>query len=128
MSEKDYYKTLGVDKSANAKEIKKAFYKKAHTCHPDKAQNEKERKEFEAKFKKLNEAYQVLSDPKKKAQYDQFGSAAFGGGAQGAGGFNWQNMRNQGGFDASNFDFGNLGDIFEDFFGGGMGSQSRRAR
>lgn len=129
MAGKDYYKILGVDKSIDTKDLKKAFYKKAHVCHPDKAKGEAQRKEYEAKFKELNEAYQVLSDPQKRSQYDQFGSDA---GGMGGGGFNWQNMggqgQGQGGFPGGmDFDFGNLGDIFGDLFGGGAGG-SRRSR
>ncbi|MBI4779616.1 DnaJ domain-containing protein, partial [Candidatus Falkowbacteria bacterium] len=69
MMNKDYYKVLGVDKGASPEEIKKAFRKLAHEHHPDKKSGD------EAKFKELNEAYQVLSDSKKRSQYDQFGSA-----------------------------------------------------
>ncbi len=110
---KDYYETLGVSKGASKDEIKKAFHKLAHKYHPDKNGGD------DAKFKEVNEAYQVLSDEGKRRQYDQFGSADFGGGnPYGQGGF--------GGFDFSgaqgfNFDMGDLGDIFGDFFGGGMG-------
>lgn len=97
---KDFYKTLGIDKGASQEEIKKAFRKLAHQYHPDKEGGD------EAKFKEINEAYQVLGDEKKRAQYDQFGSAAFEqGGFAGAGqGF--------GGFDFSGFTNGGAG--FED--------------
>jgi len=134
MPDKDYYKILDVDKKANAQELKKAFYKKAHTCHPDKAKNDTERKDFEAKFKELNEAYQVLSDEKKRAQYDQFGAAGVNNGAGGPGGFNWQDWSNMsgsaGGAQGQNFDFSDFSDIFEGFFGGGMGGgrSSRRSK
>ncbi|WP_064612104.1 molecular chaperone DnaJ [Streptobacillus moniliformis] len=106
---KDYYELLGVDKNASDVEIKKAFRKSAMKYHPDRMANadEKEKKEAEEKFKELNEAYQVLSDPEKKQLYDQYGHAAF---EQGAGGFGGQ------GFEG--FDFG---DIFSSFFGGGGG-------
>src|SRR6185503_3379992 len=113
---KDYYNILGVDKKASKDEIKKAFYKLAHKYHPDKKEGD------EAKFKEVNEAYQVLSDDSKRSKYDQFGAgyeAGFSGGGNGFGG--------QGGFEgfdfngAEGFDFGNLNDIFSDFFGGGMG-------
>lgn len=128
MSDKDYYKILGVEKTVNAQDLKKAFYKKAHTCHPDKAKDETERKEFEAKFKELNEAYQVLSDENKRAQYDRFGAAGVNGGGAGGGGFNWQDWSNMaggaGGAQGMNFDFGEFSDIFEGFFGGGMGGRS----
>ncbi len=76
---KDYYNILGINKSASQDEIKKAFRKKAHVFHPDKKGGD------EAKFKEANEAYQVLGNEKKKAQYDQFGSTFDG--AQGGGGF-----------------------------------------
>lgn len=119
---KDYYKILEVDKGASKEELKKAFRKKAHEYHPDKQTGN------EAKFKEVNEAYQVLSDDQKRAQYDRFGSAGpqFGGqGGQGFGGFDF------GGFNI-NFDgFGNgqefdLNDIFSAFGGGGFGG--RRVR
>ncbi|MCU0660669.1 MAG: molecular chaperone DnaJ [Candidatus Pacebacteria bacterium] len=109
---KDYYKTLGVDKSASQEDLKKAFRKLAHQYHPDKKGGD------EAKFKEVNEAYQVLSDEKKRANYDRFGSAdgptggGFGGG-QNYGGF-------QGGFQGD-FDFGNINDIFSEFFGDNRG-------
>lgn len=137
MPDKDYYKILGVEKTATAQELKKAFYKKAHTCHPDKAKNETERKEFEAKFKELNEAYQILSDENKRAQYDRFGAAGVGGasghsgagGPSGTGGFNWQDWSNMSGSaQGVNFDFGDFSDIFEGFFGGGMGGRSSQQR
>ncbi len=99
---KDYYQILGVDKSASADEIKRAFRKLAHEHHPDKGGDE-------AKFKEINEAYQGLSDPEKRARYDQFGSAD---GPQGFGGGGFP-----GGFDPNAF--GDLGDIFGSFFGGG---------
>ena len=108
----DYYKTLGVDKSASQEEIKKAYRKQAVKHHPDKGGDEVE-------FKKINEAYQVLSDPQKRAQFDQFGSA--GGNQGGFGGYS-QNSQASGfdfGGDGYEFNFGNmggLGDIFGDFF------------
>lgn len=113
---KDYYKTLGIEKNATEDEIKKAFRKLAHQYHPDKKTGD------EAKFKEVNEAYQTLSDTKKRASYDRFGSGngQSGGGAH-AGGF--------GGFNSSSFegfDFGNVGDIFSDFFGGSSGQSSRK--
>jgi curved DNA-binding protein len=109
---KDYYETLGVAKSASADEIKRAYRKMALKHHPDRGGDHDE-------FTKINEAYQVLSDPQKRAQYDQFGQAggAFGG-QGGAGGYGQQ----AGGFDfgGQGFDFnfggGGLGDIFGDFF------------
>ncbi len=111
----DYYKTLGISKSATPEEIKRAYRKLAHQYHPDKKGGD------EAKFKEANEAYQTLSDPQKKSQYDQFGSSGFsgeGGGAQGFGG----RQSYQQGFDPNNFDFGSFGgfgDIFESMFGSG---------
>jgi molecular chaperone DnaJ len=121
---KDYYNILGVNKSASKDEIKKAFYKLAHQYHPDKkGGNEK-------KFKEVNEAYQVLSDDTKRTKYDQFGSsfenAQHGYGGQGFEGFDFSGFQNGN----ADFDFGNLNDIFSDFFTGGMGrgTQARRGR
>ena len=110
-NKRDYYEVLGVDKSASADEIKKAYRKSAMKYHPDRNPGDKEAEE---KFKELGEAYEVLSDDDKRARYDQFGFAGvdpnYGGGAGGYGsGF--------GGFG----DFGDLGDIFGSFFGGGFG-------
>lgn len=114
MANKDYYEVLGLQKGASDDEIKRAFRKLAVKYHPDRNQGNTEAEE---KFKEINEAYQVLSDPEKKSRYDQFGSAAFdGSGGFGGGGF--------GGFDG--FDMGGFGDIFESFFGGGGGSSRRR--
>ncbi len=115
---KDYYATLGVNKSATQDEIKAAFRKAAHTHHPDKGGDE-------AKFKEMNEAYQVLGDGEKRAKYDQFGSAAFdgsGGGGFPGGGFDFSQAFGGAGFDASQF--GDLGDILGGMFGGG-GRQQR---
>ena len=108
MAKRDYYEVLGVDKGASEGDIKKAYRKAAMKYHPDKFANasDAEKKDAEEKFKEINEAYQILSDPQKKQQYDQFGHAAFEAGA-GFGG---------GGFNANGFDFG---DIFGDIFGGG---------
>ena len=113
MAKRDYYDVLGVNKSADKEEIKKAYRKLALKHHPDKNKGDKSSEE---KFKEASEAYHVLSDEKRKANYDQFGHAAF----QGAGG--------QGGF--SNFDFSSsFSDIFEDVFGDfGFGRQSRGGR
>ncbi len=117
---KDYYETLGINKGASKDEIKKAFYKLAHKYHPDKKGGN------ESKFKEVNEAYQVLSDDGKRSKYDQYGSG-FGNMGQQGGGYSRQ-QGGFGGFDFSgfqnggaDFDFGNLNDIFSDFFGGGMG-------
>ncbi len=112
-NKRDYYEVLGIDKSANEDDIKKAYRKLAKKYHPDMNPGDKE---AEAKFKEVNEAYAVLSDSDKRAKYDQFGHAAFDpsmGGGSGFGGF--------GGFGGADFDFG---DIFSSFFGGG-GSSSR---
>lgn len=120
----DYYKILGVDKNASADELKKAYRKLAVQNHPDKHPDEKEK--YEEKFKKINEAYSVLSDPQKKAQYDQFGttdnnsSSGFGGfGGFGNGGFS-QHFQQGGNFD---FEFDNINDIFNSFFGGSKKSR-----
>ena len=116
MAKRDYYEVLGVNKSANKDEIKKAYRKLALKYHPDKNKGDKNAEE---KFKEGSEAYHVLSDDKRKANYDQFGHAAF----QGAGG-------GQGGF--GNFDFSSsFSDIFEDVFGDfgfGTSGGSRRGR
>src|SRR3989339_793553 len=115
---KDYYKILGVNKSASADEIKKAFRKLAHQHHPDKASGDAE------KFKELNEAYQVLGDSQKRAQYDQFGSAyqnQAGGGAYSnpfGQGFDFSGFSQNAGQAGMDFD---LGDIFGSFFGGAAG-------
>ena len=110
MAEKrDYYEDLGVDRGADDATLKKAYRKLAKKYHPDMNPGDKE---AEAKFKEATEAYGVLSDPDKRRQYDQFGHAAFEGGAGGAGGY--------GGFDFNGADFGDIfGDIFGDLFGGG---------
>ncbi len=114
---RDYYEVLGVQKSATDADIKKAFRTMAKKYHPDMNPGNKE---AEAKFKEVNEAYEVLSNPDKKAKYDQFGFAGVdpsygaGNGGAGYGGF--------GGFDAGGF-----GDIFDTFFGGGFGGSSARS-
>lgn len=106
---RDYYEVLGVDKSADEAAIKKAYRVLAKKYHPDMNPGDAE---AEKKFKEASEAYAVLSDPEKRRQYDQFGHAAFDGGAGGAGGF-----------DFSGTDFSDIfGDIFGDFFGGGRRS------
>ena len=108
-SKRDYYEVLGVGKDADDGAIKKAYRVLAKKYHPDMNPGDAE---AEKKFKEASEAYAVLSDPEKRRQYDQFGHAAFEGGAGGAGGF--------GGFDFSGADFSDIfGDIFGDLFGGG---------
>ena len=126
---KDYYNTLGINKGASKDEIKKAFYKLAHIYHPDKKGGN------ETKFKQVNEAYQVLSDDTKRSKYDQFGSgfenagAGYGQDAQsGFGGFNTSDFSDGFQNGGADFDFGNLNDIFSDFFGGGMGGGRQEVR
>ncbi|MBM2820571.1 MAG: cbpA [Candidatus Berkelbacteria bacterium] len=111
---KDYYNILGVSKTASQDEIKRAYRKLAHQYHPDKNQTDGE------KFKEINQAYQVLSDPQKRAQYDQFGTVGTDPGGFGGFGQNSQDFdfRDFGGFSTGGFGFGGIGDIFEDFFGG----------
>ena len=111
---RDYYEVLGVDKNADDAAIKKAYRVLAKKYHPDMNPGDKE---AEKKFKEASEAYAVLSDPEKRKQYDQFGHAAFDGGAGGAGGFDFSGM------DMGDI-FGSFGDIFGDFFGGGRRSSS----
>ena len=114
---KDYYQILGVNKDASPEQLKEAYRKLAHKHHPDKSGGD------EKKFKEINEAYQILSNKEKRAQYDQFGDSfsnmGQGGGYQGNpfAGFDFS------GFGQGNMsgDFGDLGDIFETFFGGGAG-------
>ncbi len=119
---KDYYSILGVAKGASEDEIKKAFRTLAHKYHPDKKGGD------EARFKEVSEAYAVLSDKQKRAQYDQFGQYQAGGNSgfgQGFGGFDFSNFAGfQGGGQAFEFD---LGDIFGDAFGGGS-ARTRRGR
>ena len=98
MSKKDYYDILGVTKKSTPEEIKKAYRSLAMKYHPDRNQGDKT---AEGKFKEASEAYQVLSDPKKKSSYDQFGHSAFEGGAGGAGGFDF------GGFESGVITSGN---------------------
>ena len=124
---KDYYKALGVARNATKEDIKKAYRKLAHQYHPDKGGDE-------ARFKEINEAYQILSDDRKRAEFDQFGRIfeGSGPGGQGGFGFSWP-----GGFkfdfDGTPFSGGQFGDfdftdIFEDFMGAGFGSGGTRAR
>ena len=134
-NKRDYYEVLGIDKNATDEDIKRAYRKKAKECHPDLHPNDKE---AEARFKELNEANEVLSDPDKRARYDQFGHAGMSGAAGGGGGF--------GGFSGGGFsmedifsqfgdifggDFsgmGGMGDIFDQLFNGGMGGSAQARR
>lgn len=113
----DYYDILGVSKDASSEEVKKAYRKMAHKYHPDKEGGDEE------KFKEINEAYQVLGNDEKRAQYDQYGQTFDGaGGGNPFGGFGGQNVH-------VNFeDLGGIGDIFDTFFGGGAARGSRRQR
>ncbi|MFA5935244.1 MAG: molecular chaperone DnaJ [Patescibacteria group bacterium] len=120
---KDYYAILGVSKTASPEEIKKSFRRLAHEHHPDKGGDAQ-------KFKDANEAYQVLGDKEKRAQYDQFGSAAFeNGGMGGPGGFGGFGGFNQGGFSVNMDEMGDLGDVLGGMFGfgGGRAKQNRGA-
>lgn len=113
-TKRDYYEVLGVDKNADENAIKKAYRVLAKKYHPDANPGDAE---AEKKFKEASEAYAVLSDPQKKAQYDQYGHAAFEQGGAGWGG---------GGFDFNSADFSDIfGDIFGDLFGGGSRSRGR---
>jgi molecular chaperone DnaJ len=114
MAKKDYYETLGIDRSANSGEIKKAFLKLAKKYHPDTNTADSG---LEQKFKEINEAYDVLKDPQKKAAYDQLGHSAFENGS--SGGFG---QRQHGGFSEAGPD---VNDIFGDFFSDFMGSRGR---
>jgi len=120
---KDYYKILGIDRSASQDEIKKAFHRLAHKHHPNKGGDEK-------KFKEINEAYQTLFNNEKRAQYDQFGQVFEGGAPGGGAGFDpgwfWGNNRPEG-FNVE-FDLGDLGDVFGDFFGFNSKKQARDIR
>ena len=120
----DYYEILGVPRDASVDDIKKAFHILAHKYHPHKGGDEK-------KFKEVNEAYQVLSNKEKRAQYDKFGKVFEQGAGQGAGAesdFTWAWGRPSSNSDEGfNFDFEDLGEMFESFFGAGQ-TQSRRGR
>jgi len=124
MAKRDYYEILGLDKSASPSEIKSSYRKLALKYHPDK---NKDDKEAEEKFKEASEAYEVLSDVEKRKKYDQFGHAGLEG-AFGTGGFTWDNFTHANDFSDI---FGDIGSIFETFFGGGgggfgFGGQSRQ--
>lgn len=146
---RDYYDILGVDKNATQAEIKKAYRKQALKHHPDRSDAE----DAEEKFKEINEAYQILSDEKKRQAYDQFGHQAFqggsgggpfGGGPGGAGGpfagqgrsgpftytYTYGNGAGSGagGQSFQGFDFGDPFEIFDTFFGGGFAQHARQAR
>jgi molecular chaperone DnaJ len=112
MADKDFYEALGVARTDNEEEIRKAFRKKAMEFHPDRNKSEG----AEDKFKEINEAYQVLSDPKKRAQYDRFGRAGVGS--------NGGQDRPFDGFDG----FGGFGDIFDSFFGDVSGRRENRSQ
>jgi len=130
--ESDYYKVLGVSKTATAEELKKAYRRLAVEYHPDKNKS----KEAEEKFKEINQAYEVLGNPQKRQQYDQFGAAAFENGGRGAGGpFGGGFGGQQGPFsytytsNGQGADFGGFSDpfdIFEQFFGGANSPFGRR--
>ena len=121
---KDYYQILGIEKNATKDDVKRAFRRLAHKYHPDKKSGD------EQKFKEVNEAYQILSDDKKRSEYDAYGRVFSGGGGSGGnqGGFGFE------GFDpsqfqgAGGFDDFDLGDIFGEFFGGGQQSKVKRGR
>src|SRR3989339_810398 len=137
---RDFYEVLGVNKGANAADIKAAYRKKALEWHPDRNKSP----DAEEKFKEINGAYEVLSNDQKKQAYDQFGHAAFDPSAGGFGGhthsqqngpfnFTWQSSDGQNPFGGQDFDFGGFSnpfDIFEQFFGGSSatfgGGRSRR--
>lgn len=120
----DYYEVLGVSKGASQEEIKKAFHRLAHKYHPDKGGDEK-------KFKEVNEAYQVLSNAEKRAQYDQFGRTFSGGAGPGwddMGGSAWNWSWNNAPQGDAEFDFEDLGDVFESFFSFGGGGARRATK
>ncbi|MBP6126266.1 MAG: molecular chaperone DnaJ [Leptotrichiaceae bacterium] len=118
MAKRDYYEVLGISKDSTEQDIKKAYRNMAKKYHPDR---NKDNPEAESKFKEVQEANEILSDPQKRATYDQYGHAAFENGGQG--GFGGQS--GFGGFSGQGFNFEDLGDIFGDFFGGGNSRRSR---
>src|SRR5882762_1948793 len=120
---KDYYAVLGIPRDAGADDIKKAFRKLARQYHPDVA---KDKKTAEAKFKEINEAYEVLSDPEKRKKYDELGANwKQGAGFEPPPGWEARAGRRSAGADSHEFHFGGTGfsDFFEQFFGGGRGSR-----
>src|SRR5690349_14673386 len=125
MTKRDYYEILGVGKNASPDEIKKAFRRLAVQYHPDKEGGD------EAKFKEINEAYEVLKDKQKRQRYDQFGHAGVGGASGGGyGGNPFEGFQGFGGQGNQHFEFnfgdGGLGDIFGSFFGGQQQQQGPR--
>lgn len=122
MADKDYYQTLGIERNSTKEQIKKAFKKLALKYHPDRAPEDK-KKEYEEKFKEINEAVSVLGDDKKRQQYDQYGSASF---QQGAGfqGFDFSDVMSQ----FRSGVFGDFDDVFDHLFGGRGRSKSRASR
>lgn len=123
MTQKDFYKILGVERNASDQEIKRAYRKLAQKYHPDKNEGDKE---AEKKFKEISEAYETLSDSKKKSFYDQFGQTQ---GAAGQGGYSGFEGFGAQGFDFSSFSGGGgFADIFESFFGGGGGGSKSHRR
>lgn len=132
-TKRDYYEVLGVSKSATADELKRAYRKLALEWHPDRNKSPN----ANDKFKEINEAYEVLSNPEKKQQYDQFGHTVPGGGFGGGspfggnyrqGPFSYSYQGGQGGSPFEGFDFSDPFDIFEQFFGGGFRTQQRARR
>src|ERR1700745_1420324 len=121
MSKRDYYEVLGVTKTASTDEIKKAYRKVAMQFHPDRNPGDKSAEE---KFKKAAEAYEMLSDADKRAQYDRFGHTKPGQGGYGGG----QNMKMEDIFSQFGDIFGGDGGPFESFFGGGSGGRSRQRK
>src|SRR5437764_3937750 len=119
VAKRDYYETLGVERNASDEDIKKAYRKLARQYHPDLQTGDQRKKAAEEQFKEINEAYEVISDPDKRKQYDMFGHT---GGPQGFGG----------GFEGFDFGRGGFGDvfndIFEDFFGGAGRGRQRAER
>lgn len=120
-TKRDYYEILGIGKGASPDEIKKAFRKAAIEHHPDRGGDE-------AKFKEINEAYEVLKDPSKRQRYDQFGHAGVGGNGGGNPFEGFGGYGQPGAGQGANFDFGDLGlgDIFNSFFGGGQQAGRQR--